>query len=108
MLSKVVVTECIWQSVVTDLATFQGWHWFHPPDNLPVRTAKGKLRLQSVVAGFPDLVLVRDRVVYAEMKTKIGRVTAAQQAWHDRLRAAGAEVHVWRPTDLEAIRQCLR
>lgn len=53
--------------------------------------------------GFPDLVLVRgDRVVYRELKTNAGRVTAAQQVWLDALVAGGADAAVWRPVDLEA------
>jgi hypothetical protein len=48
-------------------------------------------------AGFPDWVFVRERVVYAELKAMKGIVSPAQQAWHDALRVAGAEVYFWRP-----------
>jgi len=51
-------------------------------------------------AGFPDWVFVRERVVYAELKVqdpKRGLVSSAQQAWHDALRATGAEAYIWRP-----------
>lgn len=52
--------------------------------------------------GFPDLVLVRGpRVVFAELKGPKGKLTDKQQQWIDALRAAGQEVYVWRPVDLD-------
>lgn len=58
--------------------------------------------------GFPDLVLWRERIVYAELKTEAGRVTRTQWAVIDGLRAAGAEVHIWRPSDRDDIARILR
>lgn len=50
--------------------------------------------------GFPDLVLLKGRrVVYVELKTQSGRLSAAQREWLEGLQAAGEEVHVWRPSD---------
>jgi hypothetical protein len=56
-------------------------------------------------AGFPDLVLAHNTrgVLFAELKSDIGRVSTLQKAWHETLSAAGAEVHVWRPKDLQDI-----
>lgn len=54
--------------------------------------------------GFPDLVLVNPRtgrVLYRELKTNKGRVSPAQQDWLDGLAAAGQDVGVWRPNDLD-------
>lgn len=48
-------------------------------------------------AGWPDLVLVRERIVYVELKTMKGAVTPAQREWHDALVFAGGETYVWRP-----------
>ncbi|MDR4533224.1 VRR-NUC domain-containing protein [Glutamicibacter sp. PS] len=52
-------------------------------------------------AGFPDLVLVHPRrgVIFAELKSERGRVSDAQQAWLEDLRAAGQVAYVWRPMD---------
>jgi hypothetical protein len=50
--------------------------------------------------GFPDLVLVGQRVIYAELKRTLGRVSPEQKKWLAALAAAGAETHVWRPVDL--------
>lgn len=49
--------------------------------------------------GFPDLVLVRLRVVWVELKTEEGRLEADQASWLDDLRLAGQEVYLWRPSN---------
>lgn len=57
--------------------------------------------------GFPDLTLVNKTLVFAELKTDKGRLSPAQQLWIERLRGAGAEVHVWRPRDAQEVVQRL-
>ena len=57
-------------------------------------------RSQHSPSGFPDYVLVRERVVFAELKTEKGKPTPFQTEWLDGLRSAGAEVYLWRPSDL--------
>jgi hypothetical protein len=57
-------------------------------------------------AGWPDEVLVhpqRGRVLFVELKTDTGRITAAQQRWLDTLAGCGMETHVWRPRDMDNI-----
>ena len=44
-------------------------------------------------------MLVRDRVIYAEIKLERGRLSAEQDAWLEVLREAGQEVYVWKPAD---------
>lgn len=65
------------------------------------------LRSKGSRSGFPDQVLVRDRVIFAELKREKGAVTTAQREWLDGLAAAGAEVYVWRPSDLDEIGRIL-
>jgi hypothetical protein len=55
--------------------------------------------VQADGAGWPDLVLVRDRVIYAELKSDRGTLSTAQQDWLHALGNAGAECHVWNPRD---------
>ena len=52
------------------------------------------------VRGFPDFVICGRRVLFRELKTAKGRVTAEQREWIHRLIAAGADAGVWRPADL--------
>ena len=42
-------------------------------------------------------MLVRERIVFAELKATQGNVTAAQHEWLQALGAAGQEVYIWRP-----------
>lgn len=97
------------QQQVEGIARFYGWLIYHTH------------RSDRSQPGFPDLVLVRGpELIFAELKTRTGRVDANQQRWLDALRvvsvavddhrAAGAldpppvvDVYVWRPDDWDAI-----
>lgn len=61
------------------------------------------LRSKGSQSGFPDRVLVRDRIVFAELKREQGKPTETQRQWLDGLASAGAEVYLWRPSDLDEI-----
>ena len=61
-------------------------------------------------AGFPDCVLVKPgRLLFAELKSRTGKLTAEQQTWLDMLRHSlpGIEVYEWRPADWAAIQDIL-
>lgn len=53
--------------------------------------------------GFPDLVLVRPpRLIYAELKSEKGKLTAEQELWLGTLGLVpGVETYCWRPADLQ-------
>lgn len=95
---------------------FLGWvidqaHWLHwtVAHFRPCQTGRGwRTAVQADGAGFPDLVLVRDRVLYAEVKSAGGRLEPEQRAWRDRIVAAGGEWHLWRPDQREWITSLLR
>jgi len=74
-----------------------GWWAFHP------------YSAKRSAPGFPDLTLVRDRVIFAELKRdRGGRLSPAQIGVHELLRAAGAEVYVWwLPRDLPEVARVL-
>lgn len=94
------ITERQWQRIVEGVATVGGWLVYHAPDNRPVTSTRGRRYVQSVRAGFPDLILVKTgRLLAIELKTQTGRVTAEQLQWLTELAAAGVEVAVWRPAD---------
>jgi hypothetical protein len=89
-------TEAQFQSAVLQLARTCGWHVFHAYD-----ARKGS---RAVMAGFPDLVLVRGvRCLFVELKTNQGLVSVEQSDWHTRLRGAFQVVHVWRPFNWQTI-----
>jgi hypothetical protein len=89
-------SEADFQRQVIELATRLGWWCWHDADSRKNR------------AGLPDLILVKRRVVWAELKVPPNGLTADQAACVERLRAAGEEVYVWRPSDWPAIERALR
>lgn len=102
-------TEEQFQDAVLDLAQRAGWLVAHFR-SVKVDTVHGPRYMTPVAAdgkGFPDLVLVRDHVVYAELKDRRGQLSHEQRVWVDRLRRAGAAVYVWRPSDWDEIEQVL-
>lgn len=100
------VLEKDWQRDVIQLARTLGWTVAH---FRPAQTTKGwRTPVQADGAGFPDLVLARDRVVFAELKTSRGKLRPDQQHWHDTLHTAGAETYVWRPDDLDQVLAALQ
>ncbi|MBA3575580.1 MAG: VRR-NUC domain-containing protein, partial [Pseudonocardiales bacterium] len=87
------MSEADFQRQVTELAELLGWVWAH---FRPARTAHGWRTPVSgpIGAGFPDLVLARERdrrLLFAELKADDGRVTPAEQRVLDTLRAVGAD-----------------
>jgi hypothetical protein len=105
-MALVPTSEAEFQRAVTDLASVLGWRIFHP------RRAQTGGRWSTPVgydgAGFPDLTLVRDRLVMAELKSERGQLTADQKVWVGMLADAGVEVHVWRPQDWDEIERTLK
>lgn len=59
-------------------------------------------------AGFPDLVIVGNRVIYAELKAEKGTVSPQQEAWLKALREAGTEAYLWRPSNWDRIELVLK
>jgi hypothetical protein len=95
-----------WEGTVIDLARLLKWRVAH---FRPARTAKGwRTPVQADGAGFPDLVLVRDRVIYAELKSETGRLSTDQEAWRDAILGAGGLWYCWRPSDWPEVVAVLR
>lgn len=105
-----MITEAEFMAQVIELARVLGWHWAH---FRPAQTRHGwRTPVQGPLgAGFPDLVLVhprKQRVVYLELKSEKGKLSAAQGIVHGILLAAGCEVYVWRPNDWDEVVAVLR
>jgi hypothetical protein len=78
------------QQSITDLCKLLGLDCFH------VRNARG------MAPGWPDLVIVGSHVLYRELKTETGVLSAEQKRVGARLAGAGADWAVWRPRDLRS------
>lgn len=88
------LSEKQFQAHVIALAESHGWRTFHVYDS------------RRSAAGWPDLAICRAGVlILAELKTDVGRLTAAQTEWLDLLRTVpGLRVRLWRPSLWAAIR----
>jgi len=89
------VTEKQLTSDLLELVKVFGWHRYHT------------YRSERSPAGFPDEVLARERVIYVELKTMLGKLAPLQEEWLQWLRAAGQEVYVWRPSDRQEMAEVL-
>lgn len=90
---------------VIELAALYGFAAAH---FRPALTSRGwRTPVQGPLgAGFPDLVLVnvrRRRVLFVELKSDAGKVSADQAAVLAALEEAGAETRVWRPRDFDVL-----
>lgn len=86
------VTEAEFQQLIVDLARWAGWRTYHTHDS------------RRSDAGWPDLVLARNRVLlFRELKARRGRMTDDQRDWGCTLLRTGASWAVWRPEDWELI-----
>ena len=90
------MTEKQFQAEVIDIAKQIGWLLYHTYDS------------RRCEPGFPGLVLVRDRVMFRELKTKKGKLTLAQIDWGRKLQASGADYAVWRPSNMREVIKTLQ
>lgn len=107
MRTRPALTEAVWQRQVLDLARLLRWRVAH---FRPARTADGGWRTPVAAdgAGFPDLVLVRDRTVFVELKVEHGRLSEPQSEWLAALALADAEAYVWKPSDWPSVQAVLQ
>ncbi len=95
-----------WEAQILHLARLFGWRAAH---FRAVLTKHGwSVPVAADGRGFPDYILVRDRVLWVEAKTGKARLEPAQVAWRDALIAAGCEWFCWRPEDLDEVAATLR
>lgn len=84
------------QHSVIDLARRTGWKVAHTP---PVSTERGwRTAVAADGKGFPDLLLVRDRIIVAEIKGS-DRLSPEQREWLSAFRLAGVPAYVWTPKE---------
>lgn len=83
---------------VAECLTLYKWLWNHPHDS------------RRSNPGLPDIVATRGgRVIFCELKSQVGRVSQAQEAWLAELRKNSCvETYLWRPSDMRAIAETLR
>lgn len=106
MAKGALTSEADFQAQVIQLAELYGFRAGHFADSRR-QVKPGVFVGDRLAAGIPDLILVRERAVWAELKTGKGRLREEQRVWLDALANGGAEVYLWRPSDLEEIQRIL-
>ncbi len=82
---------------IIDVARLLGWRTVH---FRPAMTKHGWVTpVQGDGRGWPDLVLVKDRVIYIEAKVGKNTLSPEQATWIEALRAAGQEAYVFTNRD---------
>ena len=96
--NRLSITEAEFAGQIKQLAATFGYSYHHTW--ISIRSP----------AGFPDCTLAKPgRLIFAELKSEIGKVSAKQQEWLDALTATGkAEVYLWRPSQFDEIAEILR
>ena len=77
------------------LAVTLGWESYHT------------LKSSGSAPGYPDRTLWRERHLFAELKTEKGPISDHQVRVLTGLAKAGAEVYLWRPSDLDEVGKVL-
>jgi hypothetical protein len=100
------MTEAEFQSVVIDLARLFKWRVAH---FRPAKTSHGwRTPVQADGAGFPDLLLCRDRIIAIELKSDAGKLAPEQDEWLAAFKRAGIEAYCFKPSDLDEVAAVLR
>lgn len=100
------LTEKQFMQHIIELAQINGWKVAHFRAGL-TQSGKWRTQVQADGAGFPDLVIVREKdgkLCFIECKSDIGKLTPLQKEWIDTLKKnRGIAVFEWRPKDWDAI-----
>lgn len=106
MASSVKTLEAEFQQQLIDMAHLFGWIVAH---FRPALTKRGwRTPVSADGKGFPDLVLVRDRTIYVEVKREGEKLSEDQTLWRDWLLNAGVEWYCWKPSDFDTAASILR
>jgi hypothetical protein len=104
--SRLNASEADFQKQVIELAKYNGWIVAH------FRVARTKDGWSTPVdadgKGFPDLVLVRERVIWAELKSETNKLSPEQKKWRYAIERARQEYYLWRPSMWEKIVEVLK
>ncbi len=100
-------SEADFQRQVIDLAQLHGWRVAHFRPGMNKR-GQWMTAVSGDGAGFVDLVLCRERIIWAELKTDDGRLSLGQHSWMLALKLAKQEYYIWRPKNWTSIELALK
>jgi hypothetical protein len=102
---KTVQEDTFKNQLIAELKNF-GWHVHHCRPAVS-QSGKWATPIQGH-KGFPDIVAVRERIIWAELKKVGSYLSAEQKVWRDALIGTGAEYYLWRPSDWDEIGRVIR
>ena len=91
-----LITEKQWQQTVIDLARRLGYEFIYHTWNS-----------RHSPAGFPDLVILKDRMIVAELKREDGHLTPEQYFWLLAFIEVTPHVFLWKPSDFDSVVEIL-
>ncbi len=83
------------------LAILLGWRTAHFRPGL-TKSGQWRTAVGGDGKGFPDLVLVRERIIFVEIKGQHEAIRPDQRAWRAWILNANGEHYVWRPSDWDS------
>ncbi len=94
----VKMKEKEWQKRVEGVLKAHNWLCYHT------------LRSKGSTPGYPDICAVKGkRLLFCELKTEKGRLSAAQNEWMDALaRVPCAECYILRPSDFDKLLEIVK
>ena len=96
------ISEQELENAICELLDTFGIYYHHDRPARTGRVAGGKAVWRNHFRGpkgFPDLMIVGSKVIFAELKSQRGRLSPEQTEWLRRLKKAGADTYVWRPSE---------
>ncbi len=106
-IKSLTLSEADFMHQVIDLAHFFNWTVAHFR-SVRVQKKNGDIKYMTPVhadgLGFPDLLLVKKKVIVAELKVGNNKPSKQQQTWLLRFDNARVEAYLWYPKDMEQIK----
>lgn len=88
------------QKEIVALGRALGWRVAHTP---PIKTEHGwRTAVSADGKGFPDLLMLRDRQIVAEVKGESDRLRPDQELWLSAFRLIGITAYVWTTASWES------
>lgn len=103
---KRIKPEAAFQRQVMQLAKLKGWRCAHFRTSL-TKAGNWVTAVAGEGKGFPDLILVRERVIVAELKAGKNKPTPEQKQWLQAFERAGIPAYTWWPHEWDEIEQVL-
>ena len=96
------ISHADWQKSVIEIAQLYGWRVAHL-GKAQTKSGRWLTPVGADGAGFPDLLMLRERMVAAELKTMRDTLRANQRVWLGAFREAGATAVTWKPCDVDHV-----